>query len=766
LRLDGVRVAATWIDVVAMRIVEWAVATRQTVVLLSPDPYDLLVPLTAAAIHVWRMSELKKQVGGYPHTDAKVAIVTGRLRLRSAYRRLGLGSAKLFDAVPAAIRLPTGGIAVLGRDGARLDWGTLFVNRAQELRGVKGLTLIVVDLPVYDWEELEAIDVPKIVVGHDPSDRLVHRLARKVPIFAWDVDDLRGLEQVRAIDGAALAAVAARLERLAAGTTCSPLPVPSQGVCENAALFWSDIGLLHRAARGSYLARELTNEAHELFQDLLHLAVPTSFYETQSGRPFRARLRDLNHEEFRARGDLRELYLPMVHAELRDLAAALGERSPKTDVLMRLLREQVDLGRDVMLVARTAMLGRVHRAYLTGFPELGRVRVTSLGEVAEEKPADVAVLTGLAPAWARHIYATGIASEVRVLAYAPERTLVVANPFTEAEYVRRTIAYQREYATWLARPALKARCWNMLSSEDLGIVDDDPVAPTIDPLQIAFVSAPEPPDVPPGLWDVGIPSLEEADAGNDRAIAPSGLDRAVMVEALRVTFEDGRWVVLDVAGTITRFNSVLQRAEPGTEMARLTVGDAVVFLDGDARKDVLMKVLEIAKDIPHLATSAAWVGYWRDALGRGKQRFGTYSAFADQLRARGCRRETQTVRLWVVGATIGPSDPLDVRRVGEALGDAPLRDHHEMVYRGIESFRGAHAQLMERVGALALQVGPAASSGAIRADEIIDERSGLTAADFQGCVEIMRVSSIVPVGPVPFGVLGRLHEARESEVTA
>lgn len=757
--------AATWIDVVAMRLVEWAVATRQTVVLLSPDPYDLLVPLTAAAVHVWRMSELKKQIGGYPHTDAKVAVVTSRVRLRSAYRRLGLRDAKLFDAVPAATRLPTGSIAVLGRDSARADWGTLFVERAAELRSVKGLTLIVVDLPLYDWEQLDAIDIPKVIVGHDPSDRLVHRLARTTPVFAWDVDDLRGLEQMRVIDGSALAPVAARLERLAAGTICAPVPVPSQSVCENVALFWSDVGPLHRAARGSYLARELTNEAHELFQDLLHLAVPTSFYEEQTGRTFRARLRDLNHEEFQARGDLRELYLPMVHVELRDLAAALGERSPKTDALMSVLREQVDRRRDVMLIARTATLARTHRAYLAKFSELKHVRVTSLGEVAEEMPADIAVLTGLAPAWARHVYASGIACDVRVLAYAPERELVVPEPFIEAEYVRLTIAYQREYGAWLARPALKARCWKTLSTEDLGVADDNALAPTVDPAQVAFVSLPKPPDVPPGLWDVGIPSLEQPEAGPDRQFPSNGPDRAAPVEGLRVTFEDGRWVILDRDGSITRFSSVLQRAEPGAEVTGLAIGDDVVFLDGDARKDVLAKVLEVAKEIPHLATPATWVEYWRDSLRRGKQRFGTYSAFADALRARGCRRETQTVRLWVIGDTIGPSDPVDVRRVGEALEDAPLRDHHTTVYQGIDAFRGAHSQLMQRVGALALRVGTAASAGAIRADEIIDERSGLTAADFQGCIEILRVRSIVPVGPVPIAIVGRLHEARETEVT-
>lgn len=761
LRLDGVTMAVTWIDLIATRIAEWAIATRQTVLLVSPDPFDLLVPLTAAAVHVGRMLELQKQRGGFPHTDAKVAVITRRLRLRTAYRRLGLGGANLFEAVPAATRLPTGGIAVLGRGNAHTDWATLFVERATDLRGVKGLTLVVVDLPIYDWEELQAIDVPKVVIGHDPADRLMVRLARTTPLFAWDANDLRGLEKVRVFDGSALAPVAARLEKLRAGTICAPVPVPSQSVCENAALFWSDIGALHRAAQGSYLARMLTNDAHELFQDLLHLAVPTSFYEEQTGRTLRARLRDINHEEFQARGDVRDLYLPMVHADLRDLAAALGAESPKSRALMSVLREQVNRGLEVMLVARTAVLARVHLAYLAKSPELESVRVTSLSEVAEELPADVAVLTGLAPAWARHVYASGIASEVRVLAYSAERQLVVSEPFIEVDHVQSTVAYQRKYAAWLARPAMKARCWKALSKEDLGIADDDASAPKIDASQVAIISLPEPPDVPPGLWDVGVPSLERPEAERDgQAIWRPG-DKTGPVEGLQIVFDDGRWVILDCEGTVTRFSSALQRAEAGIEIARLAVGDEVVFLDGDARKDILGKVLEVAKQIPHLATAATWVEYWRDALRRAKHRFGSYTSFADALHSRGCRRESQTVRLWVIGATIGPLDPLDVRRVGEAIEDAPLRDHHTIVYQGIDAFRKAHAQLMQRVGALALHVGPAASAGLLRADEVIDDRSGLTAADFQGCIEILRVRSIVPAGPVQAGAIGRLHDACE-----
>ena len=125
---------------------------------------------------------------------------------------------------------------------------------------------------------------------------------------------------------------------------------------------------------------------------------------------------------------------------------------------------------------------------------------------------------------------------------------------------------------------------------------------------------------------------------------------------------------------------------------------------------------------------------------------------------RGCLRETQTIRLWVVGVTIGPSDPQDVRRLGEVINDVALRDHHVAVYRGLEAFRDSHKNLMQRVGTLALHVGPAATAGALRADEVIDARSGLTAADFRDSVEILKLQSIEPVGRVPSTSLGRLHD--------
>ncbi len=765
LRLDGVPVAATWIDVVATRLVEWAVAKRQTLVLLTPDPYDLLIPLTAAAVHVARIIELGQAAirrgQQPPPTDARVAVVTKRMRLRTAYRRLSLHSAKLFEAVPAATRLPTGGIAVLGSGNTRINWGTLFVERASDLRNVKGLTLVVADLPLYDWSELNALAVPKIVVGHDPSDRLIYQLASaNTPIYAWNADDLRGLKTVTATQGTALAAVAARLERLAAGVTCVPVAVVNNAVSENAALFWSDIGSLHRAAHGSYLAHELTREGHELFYDLLHLTVPVPFFEQQTGTSFRARLRGLNHDEFKTQGDLRDKHIPQIHVALRDLAGTLGENPPKCDALLRFLRGQIDKGRSTVIVARSATMARVQQSYLAQFPELRSVRVTSLAEVGQEMPADVAVLTGLAPAWARQIYSSGIAREVHVLAYAAERTLVVPDPFIEAEYVQRAIAYQRTYGAWLARAALKARCWKALSGNDLGIVDDEPYPPKIDSGEVRIGSVPPPPDVPPGLWEIDMSWLDRSEGEREGGTTTSAGDRDVSIHGVRLTFDDGRWVFLDRDGIVTRYKLAAQEAEPGVNVSDVRPGDQIVFLDGDARKDILGKVLEVAKEIPQLATAATWVEYWRDALRRAKQRYKTYEFMADRLHARGCRRETQTIRLWVIGATIGPQDPMDVKRVGQALEDVPLRDHHDVVYAGIEGFRKAHAQLMERLGTLAVQVGPTAHT---RPDQIIDERSGLTAADFQGCVEILRVRTVAPAGVMPLAAVGRLRRLGDAK---
>lgn len=754
LRIDGARLATTKVDVTALRLVEWAMASGRTIALVMPDPYDLLVPLTAGAVHVLRMLELKERLDGAPRSDLRVGVVTRSYRPRHAYRLLGLPGATLVASVPAARRLATGEVVVLGN--TRGDWGTIFVRRPGELEGIGRLDLVVVDLPVYEWDALERIQAPKVVVAHDPTDLGLLGMVHKAPTFSWTADDLARLSPIALGPGTG-AEVAERLEIVARGVKVIPVAVRQQGVCEEASQFWNDAGPLQRAARGSYLAGELAQEAMGLFYDLMHMALPLEDYERLTGTRMAARLRALRHDEFDAKSDLGGTYLPMVHLELTDLAKALGPVPAKAGALAELLREELQNRKTVLLVARTPDLARVYGAYFKRYVESGRLRVTSISAAGEQKPADVAVLTGIPPAWARFVYGAGLATEIKVLAYATERTLaVIKDGFVEAERVAAALEYQRERAGWLGADAVRAKSWNSLSGDAVPV----PAPPVLRFERVALVDAPAP-DLPPDLWSGAVPAPH--DEGLDLsvlapvALAGSAGPRAQFAEALRVVFDDGTWVLLDAASTVTRYDSLTQRARAGHEVAKLVRGDEVVLLDDDARKDVLTKVIEVAREVPRLAVAATWVDYWRKALLRGKQLLGTYSAFAEKLHAAGCERTIATVRFWVVGDVIGPRDEQDIRRVGEVIDDAVLRDRWRDVAGGIAVFRNAHKELTRRVGALAVRYGTGAASGAIRADELIDVRTGFTAGDFSDCVEIKRIKAIVPEGVVPTAALGRLR---------
>ena len=350
-----------------------------------------------------------------------------------------------------------------------------------------------------------------------------------------------------------------------------------------------------------------------------------------------------------------------------------------------------------------------------------------------------------------------------MLAYEAEFPLeAVPGGFTEYARVQQAVAYQHAYADWLARDAAKAACWGALSGTPVMIADDRPEPPRVG-RPTDEVDAPAPPDSPPGLWD-GVGVELHRRLAND---VPPRLSRdddggALEVPALLVAFTDGRWMYLDVGSAVTRWHA-RGETEAGHLAQRVASGDQLVFLDGQARKDLLAKVLEVAGDVPELAVPAAWVDYWREALRRAHRAFDTYERLHSELARRGCARQSQTVRLWVIGQTIGPEDPEDIRRLGECLSDDALVANYMTIADAIQGLRSAHVRLGHRLGALARQVGTAAAAGLMDADEIIDPRTGLTASDFRDSLEILTVASVRPAGTVPYALTGWLRRADEKE---
>ena len=438
----------------------------------------------------------------------------------------------------------------------------------------------------------------------------------------------------------------------------------------------------------------------------------------------------------------------------------MGSTPPKREALVRTLTQLLDEHRDVMLVARTAQMARAFTSDFSADSALARVRVTSLSALSGEKPADAAVLTGMAPTWARWVYRAGIARSLKILAYCPDGPVEsVAQGFNEVELVRRVLADQAARERWFARPAAKDYAWSQLSGEPALVPQDGKVVPPPgDVAEIAVIAA-TPAEIPPGLWDGRrwLAPLEVGGLAGGTEPTSGPLPTDVVVTATKVMFEDGSWALMESAGAVTRFRANSGTTDAAFPVKDLKQGDQVLFFDGDSRKDLLGKVLEVAVEVPALAVAAGWVGHWRRVLASAYRRFGSYEAFAAPLREQGCTVQTQTVRLWVIGVTIGPEDAEDVRRVGSVMGDAALLSAHQEICRGMRSLRGAHVQLGKRLSELARQVAPAAAAGRLASDEVIDERSGLTAADFRDSMEILTVSAIEPVGEVPYMVVGRLN---------
>ena len=308
---EGLPLQVSRLEIEAVSLAEWAVARGRRLVLCPADPLAPLAALISASVHVADMAQHYKTSGKARGSSRRVAVVTTDFKIRGFYRALGIrqpgssGVAPLRDVVPAATLARDGVVRVLGQDPGR-GWSTVFVASVADLAAIGQVDLVVVELPVSGEDEILNLTGPVVVLARDPSNSLLSRLDGKALIFGWDQVDLA---RVRGDDGLPL-----RLACRADGGLCQIVAVASQAVCENAALFWQDIGALVQSSRRSYIAQELSRQAFSLFHDLVGLALPLEAFE-QMTTPVRVRLDAIASAARLTKGETRDLYLPMVEAE-------------------------------------------------------------------------------------------------------------------------------------------------------------------------------------------------------------------------------------------------------------------------------------------------------------------------------------------------------------------------------------------------------------------------------------------------------------------
>lgn len=725
-----------------MAIAEQA-AISQTVVAYRPaDPLAPTCIYAELAVHFWRMTNAPGN-----RTDWRVAVVTRNTTLRSVHRRTSIGDHARLETIVPAETFSGGAFHRFG--DSTVPGATVFLDSVSDLQRIPRPDFVVVDAPAYGMNACLDLGVPVMFVLRDLTEPRLLELATRIPTFAFSTQDIAGVPPDRRAVNAWIPKDQPgekRLETLASGSTTTVHPVFADAAGKWFDQLWTDLPTVARAAQHSSTANELLGLSYRRFYDLTHLVVPIEYFIRQFGS-LESRIRSVASAAVLAQGEAKDFYIPYVADELMDYARSLGSNPPKVASFMELVRRLVGSAGDdqVRVAALNIEMAQMLESWLEENME-DPPEVVALSALGRLDPTEHLILTGVPPTWGRRILCAGLASKVHVLAYTD------SDSGSEAGVVRRMVSNFESDDKWLARTAAKNKCWSSVAKVPCTVQDDQPSPPPAKEDGFHEEAA----VAPISLWSNLLGGATVAHA------ARSGGDTVDVVNALRVTLADGRWVLYGDDSNVT----VLQdgHANDGLPASGLQVGDVLVIIDSDPRKQLLDKLIEAGASVPEYAIVAELTQVFRVAVGVGYRQYGTYNALLGALQAHGSDITTiAAIRGWVTGKTIGPGDREDVRRVGEVVGNVAVATKHDRICDAITRMRGMRSKLSRRLGAMALRHGVDGALGIAAADELVDDVSGLTVGDFRSCVEYVKIAKIETFGETPIELIGSLHNPEENK---
>lgn len=235
---------------------------------------------------------------------------------------------------------------------------------------------------------------------------------------------------------------------------------------------------------------------------------------------------------------------------------------------------------------------------------------------------------------------------------------------------------------------------------------------------------------------------------------PSGQDDWIE-EALHVVFVDGGQILLPLDDYV----NVVCRAADGVNIAcrfsrSLRVGDEILLVHGEHRRGLyallLSRVHSHSTIAPWLSLIDRWHQDLRSAFIEARRRTGmTFESLLNDLRRQGSMITTSaSVRGWILGVTLAPSDWQDIRRLGEILDLPVAKQFAREIGNAAGRLGGLHRSLSNRLNRwLASEdAGVAALSGE---QFVVDADLGLTMTDFRHSLVRGRIASVTQV-PGPF----------------
>lgn len=234
--------------------------------------------------------------------------------------------------------------------------------------------------------------------------------------------------------------------------------------------------------------------------------------------------------------------------------------------------------------------------------------------------------------------------------------------------------------------------------------------------------------------------------------------------ALRVVFDDGSQILLpldDYVNVITRTSDGV-KVEPRYSRS-LRVRDEILLVHGEHRRGVydllVSRVHSHGTISPWLNLVDRWHQDLRRAFIEAKRRRGeTFEGMLAALRRQGSTITTAaSVRGWIWGFTLAPSDWQDIRRLGEILDIAIAKQYAQEIGNAAGKLAGLHRSLSNRLNRWleSENAGVAVLAGA---QAVVDADLGLTIDDFKHSLVRGRIASASQVsGPFLRSHIGHLR---------
>jgi len=237
-------------------------------------------------------------------------------------------------------------------------------------------------------------------------------------------------------------------------------------------------------------------------------------------------------------------------------------------------------------------------------------------------------------------------------------------------------------------------------------------------------------------------------------------------QALLVSFDDRSQILLPLDDYVNVIGRTLEGVNVEPRFSRsLRIGDEILLVHGEHRRGVYD--LLVSRVHSH-ATVAPWlqlVDQWHEDLRRAfisaKRRSGaTFDGILTALRKRGSAiSSSASVRGWILGATLAPSDWQDIRRLGEVLEISIAKQFAREIGNAAGKLAGLHRSLSNRLNRW-LESEVAGATVLSGAQAVVDADLGLTIDDFKHSLVRGRIASVIHVnGPFLRSHIGHLRRA-------